>query len=218
MINKMSIITLVLATLVMFSGCAAKSENTEQQVVQNGQTGQGTQMAPPEGGRQGMFEPADLSGEITSISASEITVKVIKTSAFAPNGQGNNRGIKGSVGDKQQTDNPQDNGNSQDNTTQNDGKQPGTNTKRNGGGMRPGGAVEYTGEIKTIIIPSDILITTSVRGNNGMETKDVKLTDLQKGDILQVSYSDQDKESIEKVTVRSMIPNGANAQDSATTK
>ena len=62
--------------------------------------------------------------------------------------------------------------------------------------------VTYTGESKIITIPDGVEITSSTRGNNGSEQKTLALTDIKKGDILQIWYSDKSTETISKVSVR----------------
>jgi len=211
MIKKISIITLVLATFITIPGCGSSSSaNTDQQVAQDSQTQQ-NQMTPADGNGQGQMVQADLSGEITSISSNQITIKVVKMPEFGTRGRGRNGG-----GDANNAQNTDDSSRKDQNVASpSNDNQSGNNAKNGGGDKQPGGGVQYTGETKTITIPSDMEITTFARGNN--KNQSVKLTDLKQGEILQVWYSDKNKETIKKVSVRS-IPQkkGSSTQDTKT--
>lgn len=194
---RKSIIILVLAALAVMPGCGTNSNTSAGlQSAQNSQS----QTNSSDSRGAGKFELADLMGEITSVSSNKVTVKVIKMPAFSAKGSGKNGGKNSSnsqstVGDNEKNQKmtpPSENSG----TYQND---------KSNGGTRRGGELQYTGETKTVTIPSDMKITTFARGDDNKQS--LKLADLKQGDILEIWYSDKDKETIEKVSVRAAQQN-----------
>lgn len=185
-----SILMLLTVLSLSLSGCKSKTAK--------GNNGQARQRS----NQQGQFQAADLSGEVTEINGKEITIKVIEMPQFnrGNNGQGNNNQSGNNQGGRYQGGNGQDNN---QNGGQNN-KNPG-----NGGNPQPGGgrAFNYTGETKTITIPDGISITTRDRANNGVQSKNIELKDIVKGDILQIYYSDKDKGTISKINVMTVQSN-----------
>ncbi len=62
--------------------------------------------------------------------------------------------------------------------------------------------IEYTGETKDITIGDGIQIKTMGRGQQGSESKDLTASDIKVGDVLQITYSDKEKETISNINVR----------------
>ena len=62
--------------------------------------------------------------------------------------------------------------------------------------------VEYTGETKDITVGDGIEITTMSRGKQNSDTKTLTVSDIKVGDVLSITYSDKDKETISAIAVR----------------
>lgn len=124
-------------------------------------------------------QKVDLAGEVASIDGNKIVIKIIKAPETP---QESNQKDASKDGDKEK---------SKDNK---DGQVPRTpaNMKR-----------EFTGENKDIVIGDGIQIATMTKGKQGVETKDLTINDIKVGDILQIIYSDKEKETISKIYVRS---------------
>lgn len=209
MLKKIGIITLVLATLIAIPGCGTNSNTaTDQQSAQSSQTQQ-NQVTNSDGKMPEKMEQADLRGEVTSISSNQVTVKVIKMSEPGAKGPDRNGGTasKNTEGD---------NGKDGNMAPPSDDKQPSSDSKSGNESQRRGGAVQYTGETKTITIPTDMEITTFARGDD--KNQSVKLADLKQGDILEVWYSDKNNETIEKISVRSANQKNDSTAEASTTK
>lgn len=166
------IFILIAALTFAFTGCGKKQAADQSSTPANAQNGE------KQSSRQ---TPADLIGEVDSISGNDITLKVI---AMPQRPSGNQNGEKptGTPGQKNQGD------------KQNQGNRP---DRQNQGDRQP----QYTGEAQTITLSNSIPITTYSRGDNGPKSDPIKLSDIKKGDRLQVYYSDKEKKAIEKVSV-----------------
>lgn len=164
----------ILLTTTLMVGCKANTADAQSK--------QDTQSASTEDGssKQKNFQKADLAGEVASINGNKITLKVIKTPEKSGGGNQNNASKDG--GDK---------GNSQGNNK--DGQ-----TSKGQGNRQ----VEYTGETKDITVADGIKISTMNRGQQGSESKDLTISDIKVGDMLQITYSDKEKETISNINVR----------------
>lgn len=160
------------ATLMVGCGTTNTTDTQSKQASQSSSTSDGSN-------KQKNFQKADLVGEVASIDGNKITLKVIKTPERPA---GNNQ--KNSNNNSKQTNSD---ANNKDKQTSNAQK------KR---------AVEYTGENKDITIADGMQIKTMNRGQQGSESKDLTVTDIKVGDILQVTYSDKNKETVSNITVR----------------
>ncbi|OOM16735.1 hypothetical protein [Clostridium saccharobutylicum] len=165
---------------LLLVGCGSNTTNNT-----NSQGEQTTQSASTDDGstKKDNFQKADLEGEVTSVNGSKITLKVIKTpEKNDQNGdQKNNQNGPGSNGQK-----PDSDGNDKDKQS----SEP------------PKMQVEYTGESKDITIGDGITIKAMNRGKQGSEAKDLNVSDIKVGDILQITYSDKDNQTISNINVR----------------
>jgi uncharacterized ubiquitin-like protein YukD len=130
--------------------------------------------------KQKNVQKADLEGEVASIDGNKITLKVIKTPE-KPAGSNQKNASNGT--DKTNSD---------------------VNNKDKQSSKGPQNAqVEYTGETKDITIDNGIQIKTMNRGQQGSESKALTVSDIKVGDVLQITYSDKEKETISNINVRS---------------
>lgn len=166
------IVTGAMLAAALMVGCGTNTAN-----VQSNQTAQSTSNQDGSN-KQKNFQKADLSGEVASIDGSKITLKVIKTPE-RPQGDNQKNGNKD--GDKQ---------NSQDNNK--DGQAKGQGNRQ----------VEYTGETKDITIGDGVQIKAMGRGQQGSDSKNLTASDIKVGDILAVTYSDKENETISNIVVR----------------
>ena len=177
------LLTGVLLTSALMIGCGSKATDN-----QNTQDAQSTQTSDTSNNQKDI-QKADLEGEVTSISGNKITLKVIKApEAPASEHQGAPTGdaAKDANKDTDQSK-PADNKDGQ-------GSKPAENMK-----------VEYTGETKDITVGDETKIKTMNMGQQGAESKDITANDIKVGDVLQITYSDKDKETISTINVRSAI-------------
>jgi len=193
--KTISIMAILLLTTTLFFGCKAKTVDNQNTDNNQGSTAQN--QGNPNG--RGQFQRADLSGQVVSIKGNEVTIKVIKQPEF-PQQNGNNNNGSNSNGSNNNNNNSNNNGNS-NNSNSNNG-----NTGNQGTRQRR--QLEFTGETKTITIPDGAPITTMVRGNQGRETKQLKVTDIKAEDILQIWYADKDKGTVSKISVQEYGLNG----------
>lgn len=160
------------ATLMVGCGSTNTTDTQSKQASQSSSTSDGSN-------KQKNFQKADLAGEVASIDGNKITLKVIKTPERP-------------AGNNQKNSN---NNSSQTNLDANNKDKQASNAQEKR-------AVEYTGETKDITIADGMQIKTMNRGQKGSESKDLTVADIKVGDILQVTYSDKDKEAISNITVR----------------
>ncbi len=165
----------VTLTASLMVGCGANAAGTQSK--------QATKSASTEDGstKSKNIQKVDLAGEVASIDGNKITIKVIKAPE-AP--QGNNQKDASKDVDKEK---------SQDNNKDGQGqaqKVP-ANMKR-----------EFTGENKDITISDGIQLATMIKGKQGVEKKDLTVNDIKVGDILQIIYSDKEKETISNIYVK----------------
>lgn len=163
----------IMMAATLMVGCGANATDSKQD----------TKNASTEGGatKSKNVQKVDLAGEVASIDGNKIIIKVIKAPE-AP--QGGNQKDASNNGDKEK---------SQDNSKDGQGQAPKApaNVKR-----------EFTGENKDITIGDGIQIATMVRGKQGIETKNLTVSDIKVGDVLQIMYSDKDDETISKIYVK----------------
>lgn len=168
-----AVLILCLSITAVFTGC---SKNSSTQGNNNGNQG-----------NKGQMERADLMGEVSEIVGNEVKLKVIKMPERPTGTPENPNGGKPNI---TPGTNPGGNGSWQPGTQQGGTGQSGQTRNRQR---------EYTGEVKTIIIPVGIKITTMTRGQNGVEQKEVNISEIKQGTILQIYYADDGK-TIEKIT------------------
>lgn len=142
------------------------------------QSKQTTQSTPTDDGasKQKNFQKVDLEGEVASIDGNKITLKVIKTLE------------KGSQKDKSNDTAKTD---SQENNKDKQVSNAAKNKK-----------IEYTGENKDITISDGIKIKSMNRGKQASQSKDLNVSDIKVGDVLQITYSDKDSQTISNINVR----------------
>lgn len=215
---------LVSTFLLTLASCGSGNSTADNQFSDNpsssvsGPTGQNTRREGGPGGFGGwnQGDPADLTGEITSVSGNQITLKLVKMPSFSrnvatPSGNSSPGAIGGTAGNSRQIksgDKPAEDtnpGGSYGNQA------PGDNSERRGGGDRFQGngqrssrMMEYTGETKTITVNDGVSITAMggrPGDNDGSEKTEFKISDLAKGNVLQVWYSEDDKDTISRITV-----------------
>ncbi len=215
---------LVSTFLLTLSACGSGNSTAANQFSDNpsssvsGSTGQNTRREGGPGGFGGwnQGDTADLTGEITSVSGNQITLKLVKMPSFSRNGAtpsensspgaiggtaGSSRQIKSGVNPSEDSNSGRPSGN----------QASGDNSQRRGGGdrfqgngQRPSRMMEYTGETKTITVSDGVSITAmgGRPGNNdGSEKSELKISDLSKGNVLQIWYSEDDKDAISRITV-----------------
>ncbi len=220
---------LIISVVFALSGCGtantpANETSLQNQVHQPAQDDPNAQTPPDgQGGRnsQGMkFVAADLIGEVSSISGSEITVKVInfqgmgqgRRDGFGANSDGQTtpgafgRRQKPAAGDGRtpasdpgQSRTPaNDQGQSQ--TPANDRGQNQTEGSNQSGSRHQSG-IQYTGETKVLKITDSVEISKMVRGDSGITSQAIQISEIKVGDTLQVFYSDKSKETLSKITI-----------------
>ena len=172
----------IVLTTTLMVGCGANTTDTQsKQTTQSTSTDDGSN-------KQKNFQRADLEGEVASIDGNKITLKVIKAPEKSA---GSNQ--KNASKDADKT-----------NSEVNNKDKQATNAPQNR-------QVEYTGETKDITIIDGIQIKTMNRGQQGSESKDLTVSDIKVGDILQITYSDKEKETISNINVRSATNQNGNA-------
>jgi hypothetical protein len=140
--------------------------------------------------KQKNFQKADLEGEVASVDGNKITLKVIKT-PDRPAG------------------NDQKNASNDSNKTNSDAN----NKDKQASNGQQKRQVEYTGETKDITIGDGVQINTMNRGKQGSDAKNLTVSDIKVGDVLQVTYSDKDKETVSSINVRPAANQNANTND-----
>jgi hypothetical protein len=212
--KTISFIAISLLTASLLFGCKAKTvDNQNTNSSQNG-TAQNNQNQG-NFNRGGQFQMADLSGQVVSVKGNQVTIKIIKQPQFGQQ-SGNNSNNSGNnnsgSGNNNSTNNNNSNNNSNSNGNKNNSNNNSTNNNPNGNGTnqapRQRRPLEFTGETKTLTIPAGTSITTMVRGNQGRETKQLKVTDIKTDDILQIWYTDKSKGTISRISVQEYGLNG----------
>lgn len=191
------ILTLVTTSVILmslFTGCGSQNNSTSTQA-----SGTTTQSSSSATSNQNKKMP-DLAGEVTAINGSEVTLKLIELPAMnsdknskAQDGQGTNSSAGSSTQSTQQADQKTTENAPSDKSGQKPSGQP---------GERPKMEVKYTGETKTITISDGVSITALNKGENGGTEKTITVKDIKVGDRLDISYSDSNKTTISKISVR----------------
>lgn len=166
------------------------------------------------GGYRGQLQGqgADLTGEVSSISGNQITLKVIKMPAF------NRKGTppRGSTGNSGNTSQPAAGSTSAAEPSGSTPASDSSNTSPDSSGPKGNGpsqprGIQYTGETKTVTIPDGVAITAMARTNGDSNQQTLKLSDIKEGNVLQIWYSDKEKGTVSKINVMQRIP--GNGQD-----
>ncbi|WHY02665.1 hypothetical protein [Neobacillus sp. DY30] len=132
----------------------------------------------------------DVYGEVSEVIGNEVTLKLLKI----PDMSAVNR-EKGTGGAP--TDSKAEGG-AATGTPPTDGAAAGAAGGGAGGGMRE---KQYTGEVKTIIIPVGTPIVSMTRGEEGMVETEISMNELTSGNTLSIYYQ-EDGKTIEKITIR----------------
>lgn len=181
-------LAILLALSLTVAGCGTKKQK-ETSKTQNQKTEQTSTQ------KQSQFSRPDMMGEIVSVQGNEITLKEIDTSQQrgnrAPGQRDGNQPPQPQQGQDKQGGQPQP-------TPQVQPGQPGPNGQE----PRRQREVQYTGETKKITIPEGVSVTEMTRGQNGVEQKVVETKDLKAGDTLSIWYSDKEKGTISRISVR----------------
>ena len=174
----------VALTATLMVGCGANTTDAQsKQATQSTSTDDGSN-------KQKNFQKADLEGEVASIDGNKITLKVIKTPEKAAGSSQKNAST-----DADKTNSEANNKDKQTNKVQQNRQ------------------VEYTGETKDITIGDGIQIETMNRGQQGSKSKDLTVSDIKVGDMLQITYSDKEKETISNINVRPAANQNAKTND-----
>jgi len=176
----------VVLTTTLMMGCGSKTNTTDTQNKQETQSTSTNDAST----QQKDIQKADLEGEVTSISGSKITLKLIKTPDAPTGGTVDGSQGKAPAGDSSKD---ADKTKSADNKDGHDSKAP-DNMK-----------VEYTGETKDITISDEVKIKAMSMGTQGAESKELAFKDIKAGDVLQITYSDKDKGTISAINVRQAV-------------
>jgi len=163
----------IMLTATLMVGCSTKASAGDTQSTDS------TKSASTDDGsvKQKNMQKSDLGGEVASIDGNKITLKLIKAPEKPADGAQKNTGKDAS----------------KDVTADKKDSQAKAPEKRQ---------VEYTGETKDITIGDEVKITTMTRGQQDAKPADLKLSDIKVGDVLQVTYSDKEKETVSNINVR----------------
>lgn len=217
-------LSLVLITVLSLSLTACSK-------AENGTATNNTTSQTEQSGSQQPIKQADLYGEVSDIVGNEVTLKLIKmperpNSTAYPN-QNNSDGAPGG-GQGRPSDRQGNPGSEQSNP---DGNQSNPNNEMTN---RVQMQREYTGEVKSIIIPVGLKITTQSRGQGrtpqsgttqGGTTQgggtqsapaetEVKLESIKIGNVLQIYYA-EDGKTIDKIMVSTQMGGRTNAPNAA---
>lgn len=189
------------ALCFLLAGCSSQSTADSTASTENGALTQQAADNTPAEQRQ-----ADLAGEVTDIVGNEIALKIIEMPEMPQNG-----------GDKAAPpDGAQNNGNGNppadlQNMSEEE-RQALREQRQSGDGSRPTGTrpqmeLTYTGESRSIIIPAGVPISSGF----GRQDSEIELSDIQKGTVLMVWFSDGDtSDSATVESVRIMQQAGSN--------
>lgn len=143
------------------------------------------------GSQRGNFAAPDVYGEVKSVNGNDISVALLE------------------MPQRPQRNNTQGSG---DSTAPQGSKPQGTRPSGTGNGQRQGGGMnapkKYTGATQTVTVAADTQISTFERGsgngngngNNRPTQKDIKVSDIKAGSIIQVWYKSGTKE-IQRIMV-----------------
>lgn len=172
-------------TATLMVGCSSSTKDTQnKQDTQSASTNSSTSTDDSSNKQNGM-QKADLEGEVTSISGNKVTIKVIKTPEKTE-GAAPDNASKDS--DKANANKDSDKANSKD----------GQLSKG-----QPNKQVEYTGETKDITISDGAKIETMSMDQGNPSQKEITASDIKAGDVLRITYSDKEKETISTINVMS---------------
>jgi len=202
------ILTLVTTSVILmslFTGCGSQNNSTSSQTSSTT-----TQSSSSTTSNQTKKVP-DLAGEVTAISGSQVTLKLIELPTM--NSDKNSKSQDGQSTNSSASSSTQ--------STQQDGQKTIGNPPSDQSGQKPSGQpserpkmeVKYTGETKTITIADGVSITTFSKGENGGTEKTITVKDIKVGDRLDISYSDSNKTTISKISVRGSSQAQAQSQN-----
>lgn len=164
-------------------------DTLRERISNSQEKSQGNKPGNKSGNKPENFEPADLTGEVESITTdNKITIKLVEMPQL------------GEMKKPQENTENESGQNTQDTQTPQEppqGQQGQTNQ-----GTSPQRTITYTGETKTITVTSEIPITTMNRTEQGMETVSLKFEDIKAGDMISVWYSDEENKTISKISVQ----------------
>ncbi len=231
--NKLGIIA-ISALLLVLTACGSSAVASGNGAP--GQADSGATANSQAGGRQGNGGPggqlsgeqADLFEEVSSVSGNNITLKLIEMPSFNRDGAPS-QGYQGNGGRRQgQSSGSGNNGGNNDtgnsasgnsrpaNGSSGAARPSGERRQGNGQGQGRQWSTQYTGETKTITIPADAEISSMGRGaNGGNGQQTLSIADIKAGNMLQVWYSDKEKETVSRVTVIQATPGAGAAGNSA---
>lgn len=207
----LSIVIILTVLMFAFTGCGSKSQNTSTQSTTTESSGSSKTNSQNNDNNK---KTPDLSGEVTAINGTEITLKLIEVPSM---GRDKNTNSTDTQNKDQSTTTD---GQSKDKTPPADGqnkdKTPPTDAQK------PKMEIKYTGETKNLKLADGVSITTMVKneqsesqqsgtqqnGNNkNMTEKTLAVKDIKVGDKLNVWYTDSNKTTVSKVTVLNMPKN-----------
>lgn len=190
--TKKRLFTAFISILMIFviAGCSSSGDSSQNSAPANGNGNAGNG-----NGNRPAFQKPDIYGEVSAVSGNNVTLKLLKIPQMnRRNGQnGGNSGNGNGAG----------NGNGNANGNGNGGNMNGGNGG-NGGQRRGGGFMrqkQYTGEVKTISIPSGVPLTTTTFGQNGPSQTNINLSDVAVGDVLSIYYN-SDVKTIKNIRVQ----------------
>lgn len=196
---------LLVVTAVSFTGCGQKSANANEDTLQ---WVEGTANTPVKGnntngkanGRMpgnGQFAQADITGEVTLVDGRKVTLKLIEVPKVKRSQNKQNNSKNGSSSQTGTSTEP--NTNTQKASSENSAN----NNQDNSSGtrQRPTMEIKYTGETKTLTLPDNLKVQTMERTDNSVQTKEIELKDVTKGQIFQVWFKKDSKEVIKRVMI-----------------
>ncbi|WP_411681189.1 hypothetical protein [Clostridium thailandense] len=196
----LSIITILTVLTFAFTGCGNKSQSSS---TQSTSTTESSNSKTNTQSSNASKKTPDLSGEVTAISGTEITLKLIEVPTAG--GDKNATSTDGQNKDQSTTTDGQSKDKTPPADGQNKDKTPPTE------GQKPKMEIKYTGETKTLKLADGVSITTMVKNeqsgaqqsgtHQGGTEKTLAVKDIKVGDRLNVWYTDSNKTTISKVSV-----------------
>lgn len=185
------ILTLVATSAILmslFTGCGSQTKTTTTQ-SSTSTTTQSSSSSSATTDSQNKKMP-DLAGEVTAINGSQVTLKLIELPTVNSDKNGTTQNGQSSSS------------NSSSQNSQQSGQKPDGNPPSDQSGQKPKMEVKYTGETKSITIADGVSITSHTMDQNGGTEKTLAVKDIKVGDRLDISYSDSNKTTISKISVR----------------
>lgn len=179
-----------LILIFVMAGCSNSNNSGQANAASNGNGN---------GNSANGFTKPDVYGEVSSINGNNVTLKLMEIPQMPNrNGQGNGGGNGQGNGGNWQNGGGNGQGNGGNGSNGGNGGFRGGNGGGGGfGGMRQR---NYTGQTKTITIPSGTSLVTMARGQNGMTQNQIKLSDVTVGSVFSIYYK-SDGKTIDKIRV-----------------